>query len=147
MVTTPMTQLVARLLLAPTFAVAAALLVKGYADVGDGFSAGVVAALGVLLQYVAFGRRETERLLPLRYAPLGAMLGLLLALVVAFAPTLWGQATFTHYPRPGTEPVHVGTLELITAVAFDLGVFLLVFGVAVGAIRYTAQAGETGRQR
>lgn len=147
MVTTPMTQLVARLLLAPTFAVAAALLVKGYADVGDGFSAGVVAALGVLLQYVAFGRREAERLLPLRYAPLVAMLGLLLALVVAFAPTLWGQPTFTHYPRPGLEPVHVGTLELITAVAFDVGVFLLVFGVAVGVIRYAAQAGESGRRR
>lgn len=139
---TSLTQVVSRLLLAPSFAVAGAVLVKGYADVGDGFSAGVIAALAVLLQYVAFGWREAERLLPVHYAPLGAMLGLLLALVVAFAPALWGEAPFTHYPLAGTEPVHVGTLELITAVAFDLGVFLLVFGVAVGAISYTAQAVE-----
>jgi multisubunit Na+/H+ antiporter MnhB subunit len=145
-VTTTMTQLVSRLLLAPSFAVAAAVLVKGYADVGDGFSAGVIAALGVLLQYVSFGRAESERLLPVRYAPFGAMLGLLLALVVAFAPALWGEAAFTHYPRPGAEPIHVGTLELITAVAFDLGVFLLVFGAAVGAIRYAALAAEVGRR-
>jgi multisubunit Na+/H+ antiporter MnhB subunit len=145
-VTTTMTQLVARLLLAPSFAVALAVLVKGYADVGDGFSAGVIAALGILLQYVSFGWREAERLLPVRYAPPVAMAGLLLALVVAFAPALWGEPAFTHYPRPGSEPIHVGTLELITAVAFDLGVFLLVFGAAVGAIRYAAQAAEVGRR-
>ena len=145
MVTTDLTQLVARLLLAPSFAVAAAVLVKGYADVGDGFSAGVIAALGVLLQYVAFGRREAERLLPVRYAPAAALAGLLLALAVAFAPLLRGDAAFTHYPRAGTEPIHVGTLELITAVAFDVGVFLLVFGAVVGVIRYAAEAGEGRR--
>ena len=139
---TGLTQMVARLLLAPAFAVAVAVLVKGYADVGDGFSAGVIAALGILLQYVAFGWREAERLLPVRFAPAVAFGGLLLALVVAFAPALWGEEAFTHYPRPGNEPIHVGTLELITAVAFDVGVFLLVFGAAVGAIRYAAQAGE-----
>jgi multisubunit Na+/H+ antiporter MnhB subunit len=144
-VTTWMTQFVSRLLLLPSFAVAAAVLVKGYTDVGDGFSAGVIAALGVLLQYVAFGWRETERLLPLRYAPSAAVVGLLLALVVAFVPLLFGEPAFTHYPRPGTEPVHVGTLELITAVVFDVGVFLLVFGSAVGAIRLTAEAAEGKR--
>jgi multisubunit Na+/H+ antiporter MnhB subunit len=141
-----MTRFVSRLLLAPSFAVAAAVLVKGYADVGDGFSAGVIAALGILLQYVAFGWVESDRLLPVRYAPAAAVAGLLLALVVAFLPLLWGEPAFTHYPRAGTEPIHVGTLELITAVAFDIGVFLLVFGVAVGAIRYAAQAKELGRR-
>ena len=55
-VTTVLTRMVARLLLAPVLVVAAAVLVKGYADVGDGFAAGVIAALGVLLQYLAFGR-------------------------------------------------------------------------------------------
>ena len=145
--TTDLTRTVARILLAPTFAVAAAVLVKGYADVGDGFSAGVIAALGVLLQYVALGRREAERLLPVRRAPALAMAGLLLAIGVAFAPVLRGDEPFTHYPRAGTEPVHVGTLELITAVAFDVGVFLLVFGAALGAIRYAAEAGEGRRPR
>jgi multisubunit Na+/H+ antiporter MnhB subunit len=139
-VTTVMTQAVVRLLVAPTFAVALAILVKGYADVGDGFAAGVVAALGVLLVYAAFGARETHRVLPVRHAASVALTGLLVALAVAFAPALWGEPPFTHYPPPEADVIHVGTLELLTAVVFDLGVFLLVLGVVVGAIDAAARA-------
>jgi multicomponent Na+:H+ antiporter subunit B len=39
-VTTVLTRAVSRLLLAPVLMVAAAVLIKGYADVGDGFAAG-----------------------------------------------------------------------------------------------------------
>jgi len=143
-VTTAMTQWAARLLLAPTFMIAAAVLVKGYADVGDGFSAGVIAALGVLLQYVAYGYDLVEELLPVRLALPGAFAGLLLALCVLFLPALLGDELVTHYPLAGTKPVHLGTLELITAVAFDVGVFLLVFGAAVGIIHLAAHAAERG---
>ncbi len=143
--TTVLTQAVARLLVAPTFAVALAILVKGYADVGDGFAAGVVAGLGVLLVYAAFGARETHRVLPVRYAANLGLAGLLLALVVAFAPALWGDPPFTHYPAPGDDVIHVGTLELLTAVVFDLGVFLLVLGAVVGAIDLAARAGSRPR--
>ena len=138
--TTILTQTVARLLVAPTFAVAAAILVKGYADVGDGFAAGVVAALGVLLLFASIGAKETHRILPVRRAFTVAMAGLLLALVVGFAPLLAGDPPFTHYPAPEAPVVRVGTLELITAVAFDVGVFGLVLGVVVGALDYAARA-------
>ena len=37
------TRHVARLMLAPVLMIALAVLVKGYADVGDGFAAGVIA--------------------------------------------------------------------------------------------------------
>lgn len=143
--TTVLTQAVARLLVAPTFAVALAILVKGYADVGDGFAAGVVAGLGVLLVYAAFGARETHRVLPVRHAARLGLAGLLLALAVAFAPALWGDPPFTHYPAPGDDVIHVGTLELLTAVVFDLGVFLLVLGAVVGAIDLAARAGSRPR--
>lgn len=133
---------VARLLLAPTLVLAVAILVKGYADVGDGFAAGVVAALGILLQYVTFGRRRVATALPVGRAPQVAFAGLGIALVVGFAPALWGDPILTHYPRPGAGVVHLGTLELLTAVAFDAGVFLLVLGVAVGVIDLLARAGE-----
>ena len=138
--TTILTETVARLLAAPTFAVAAAIIVKGYGDVGDGFAAGVVAGLGVLLVFAAFGARETHRVLPVRRAGTVAVAGLLLALVVGFAPLLAGDPPFTHYPAPGEPVVHIGTLELITAVAFDLGVFALVLGIVVGAIDFVARA-------
>lgn len=140
--TSALTQAVARLLLAPTLMIAFAILVKGYSDVGDGLNAGVVAALGVLAQYLAFGAREAERLLPTRLAPAAVVGGLALALLTAFAPVLAGDPVLTHVPAPGAGFVHVGTLELLTAVLFDVGVFLLVLGAAVGIIHSIAAAGE-----
>ena len=136
------TRAVARLLYLPTFLVAAAILVKGFVETGDGFSAGVVAALGVLLRYLAFGHADSKELLPVRYATTIAFAGLLVALSVAALPLFFGEALLTHQPPPGTEPVHLGTLELMTAVLFDSGVFLLVFGFAVGVGSFFARANE-----
>ncbi len=139
MTTTILTRTVSRALLTPTLAVAAAILVKGYADVGDGFAAAVVAALGILLQYVGCSREEAGRLLIVREAPRLALAGLSLALAVALVPLLAGRAILQHSPPPGIEPVHLGTLELITAVAFDVGIFGLVLGSAVAIIDLVAR--------
>jgi multisubunit Na+/H+ antiporter MnhB subunit len=133
---------IARVLYLPTFLVAAALLVKGFVETGDGFSAGVVAALGVLLRYLAFGHERTRRLPAVRHSLTIAFCGLLLALGVAAAPLLFGDAPLTHYPPAGSEPVHLGTIELMTAVLFDVGVFVLVFGFTVGVVSVFARAGK-----
>ncbi len=140
--TTILTQTVARLLFLPAMAVAAATLVKGYVDTGDGFAAGVIAALAVLLQVVVFGLDEVERMLPLRAAPAVAATGLLVSLAVTFVPALLGRAPLTHSPAPDEEVIHFGTLEVLTAVVFDIGVFLLVLGFAVTTIRLLAEAGQ-----
>ena len=145
--TSVMTQMVARVLLVPTWMVAAATLVKGYTDTGDGFSAGVIAALGVLIQYVAFGHEAVERRLPVHHAPTFAVLGLALSLVVAFVPTLFAKPIMTHAPAAGAKVIHVGSLELITAVAFDLGVFMIVLGFCIGAIDMIAHAQRSYRRR
>ena len=139
---TALTQAVARILLAPTLMIAVAILVNGYGDVGDGFSAGVVAALGVLAQYVVLGAREAERWLPVRLAPVFALGGLAIALLTAFVPLAFGDPLLTHAPSPGAKVVHLGTLELLTAVLFDVGVFLLVLGATVGIIHAIAAADE-----
>jgi multisubunit Na+/H+ antiporter MnhB subunit len=140
--TSVLTQMVARALLVPTLVVAAAILVKGYADVGDGFAAGIVATLAVLLQYLAFGHAAVDRALPVRHAPAVAAAGLLFAVVVMAIPLLRGDAPLTHTPGPGEKVAHIGSLELITAVAFDVGVFLLVLGAAVTILDALARAGE-----
>ena len=140
--TTVLTRAVARLILAPTLVIAVAVLVKGYADVGDGFSAGVIAAVAILIQYLAFGRDQAERALPLKLIPPAAFAGLLAALALAFWPTVRGDPIFTHVPPPGSDVVKLGTLELITAVVFDVAVFLLVLGAVVGIIHAVALAGE-----
>ena len=145
--TTVLTRMVARLLLVPILMVAVAILVKGYVDVGDGFAAGVIAALGVLLQYLAFGRAAVERVLPVRHAPKLAIGGLLVALAVVFVPVLLGQPPLRHAPPPGAEVIHLGSLELLTAVLFDAGVFALVLGMVVATIHLIASTvQERGRR-
>ncbi|MDQ2690716.1 MAG: MnhB domain-containing protein [Chloroflexota bacterium] len=126
---------IARLLLPVTFIAAIALLVKGYHSVGDGFSAGVTAASGILLQYLAFRPGEVEQLTPVRHSLAIAMLGLLLAFSVVFLPVFFGLPVLTHFPRPEETVTKLGTLELHTAVLFDLGVFGLVFGFIVTTMR------------
>ena len=131
---------IARLLYLPTFVIAAAVLVKGFVQTGDGFSAGMIAALGIVLRYMAFGHEETRSLPVVRHAGAVSFVGLLVALGVAAAPLFFGEAVLTHFPRPGTEPIHLGTIEVMTAVLFDVGVFLLVFGFAVGLVSSFARA-------
>ena len=145
--TTVLTRMVARLLLVPVLMVAAAILVKGYVDVGDGFAAGVIAALGILLQYLAFGRAAVQRVLPVRHAAKLAVAGLLLSLAVAFVPVLAGGAPLQHAPPPGAEVIHLGSLELLTAVLFDAGVFALVLGMVVATIHLIASTVEERGRR
>ena len=112
--------------------VAVAVLVKGYADVGDGFAAGVIAALGRAAPVPGLrpGRGRAGAAGPRRAAQL-AIGGLLVALAVAFVPVAGRRAPLQHAPAPGAEVVHLGSLELLTAVAFDVGVFALVLGMSV----------------
>jgi multisubunit Na+/H+ antiporter MnhB subunit len=137
-----MTRVVARVLFLPILVTAFAVLVKGYAQPGDGFSAGVIAGLGVLLLYLSVGREEAERFPGVRHAGVLAMFGLLIGLGVAIAPLLLGDPVMTHYPPPGVSPIYLGTVEIITAVAFDIGVMLLVFGFVVGAVGILARVAE-----
>ena len=140
-------EVVAPRLLGPAVMVAAAIIVKGYTDVGDGFSAGVIVALAVALRYVALGREQAERSLPvLRHAPAIAAGGLIAALTVGFFPVVLGEPPFTHFPRAGDAVVHIGTLELVTAVAFDLGLFLLVAGTLVTLVHQLADLVEEAHE-
>lgn len=149
--TSVMTRKISRLLLLPTFMMAVGILVKGYTQAGDGFSAGVVAGLGVVLQFLAFGREETERLPLVRYAGIICFVGLLVTLCVAVVPLLLGEPVLTHFPPADAEVIHLGTLEILTAVLFDVGICLLVFGFVVGAVgmlaRVAAETGIEGRER
>jgi multisubunit Na+/H+ antiporter MnhB subunit len=140
---TVMTRLFARLLLLPILLIGIALLIKGYGHSGGGFSGGLVAALGIILQYAAFSREEAERQLPFSAvsAPRLALGGLLM-LMVSFAPLVAGHAPLSHWPAPGGEIIRLGTLELHTALVFESGVFLAVMGFVVTAL-YTLAHGKT----
>lgn len=135
----PVIDVVAPRLLAPAVMLALALIVKGYTDVGEGFSAGVIVALAVGLRYVALGRTRADRTLAIaRRAHIIAAGGLLIALAFGFAGVAFGQPPFTHLPLPGEPVIRIGTLELTTAIGFDVGLFLLVSGGLVALIRHLA---------
>jgi multicomponent Na+:H+ antiporter subunit B len=141
---TVLTKAICRLLLPSSIMAALAVLIKGYADTGDGFSAGLIASLGVLVQYVAFGPALPSQMAIVRHANSLSRIGLLVALTVAFVPVLFGKPVLTHWPGPNDEAIHIGALELITPVAFDVGIFLLVIGFVVGVINLIAQTIERG---
>jgi multicomponent Na+:H+ antiporter subunit B len=123
-------RVVARMLLGPAIVVAAGLIAKGYAEVGDGFGAGVAVSLAIALTYIALGGAGAEAALPmLRHGPKVAVGGLLLALVSGFFTLLLGEPPLSHRPAPGEHVVKVGALELFTPLLLDIGVFLLVVGV------------------
>jgi multisubunit Na+/H+ antiporter MnhB subunit len=133
----PVIDVVAPRLLAPAVMLAVALIVKGYTDVGEGFSAGVIVALAVGLRYVTLGRGRADRTLAIaKRADVLAAVGLLIALGFGFVGVAFGQPPFSHMPPPGEPVTRIGTLELTTAVGFDIGLFLLVFGSLVVLIRH-----------
>jgi multicomponent Na+:H+ antiporter subunit B len=135
-------EVVAPRLLGPALMLAGAMLVKGYADVGDGFSAGVIVGVAIALRYIAVGREHAERTLPvLARAPQLATAGLLIALAVGFFPVALGEPPFTHLPRSGDPVIEIGTLELITAVAFDIGLFVLVTSSLVVLVHQVSHLG------
>lgn len=141
-----MLQMGARVLLVPGFIIAIAIMLKGYADIGDGFSAGVIAALVVIVQGLAFGAEELEKIAAARLAPLLGFVGLGLAYVLAFLPVLFGYPMLTHFPRMNESVFHFGALEFITPVLFDISVFLVVYGFCVGAMMAVSRA-EVRHQR
>jgi multisubunit Na+/H+ antiporter MnhB subunit len=133
---TPIVNVVAPRLLPIALMVAAALIAKGYTDVGEGFGAGVIVGLAVGLRYVVLGPERADRSLPIaRRAVVIADVGLLIALGCGFIGLLFGEPPFTHHPLPGEPVIKVGTLELTTALGFDIGLFLLVVGIVVLLIR------------
>lgn len=127
-----MTQFIARMVFPFALAVSAAFLVKGYAEVGDGFSAGVVAALGAVAQFIALDHKHAARVVGATWAWPVSTIGLVLALSVALGPIFAGLPPVTHFPQPGESVYKFGSLEFHTAVLFDIGILLLVYGALVG---------------
>jgi multicomponent K+:H+ antiporter subunit A len=119
----------APVILAVSGTVATFFFLRGHNAPGGGFVAALVMAIGLLLQYVAFGTDQVED--RVRLAPRVLIgVGLLLVLgtsagSIAFGYPLLTSRTF-HLALPLVGDVHVGT-----AMAFDLGVFCEVLGSAL----------------
>jgi len=102
------------------------LLLRGHHSPGGGFIAGVMTALGILLQAIAADLQYVRTVLHVEPRLLTA-LGLLTSLTTGLVALLLG------YPFLTSALVHVhlpllGDVEIATAFFFDLGVYLVVVG-------------------
>ena len=105
------------------------IFLRGHNLPGGGFIAGLIAALAIVLQNLANGIVWTAQRLRLDAHQVIAA-GLSFALLTGIASWFWGYpfltSTFAHLHWPV-----VGEFELASAIAFDLGVFLVVVGATV----------------
>ncbi|MDP2430415.1 MAG: monovalent cation/H+ antiporter subunit A [Pseudomonadota bacterium] len=118
-----------RLLLPLALLVSVFILLRGHNLPGGGFIAGLVTAVALIMQYLANGVEWTHSRLPGNMHPIiGA--GLAIATLTGLGSLFFGYpfltSTFGHVHWP-----LVGDFELASAMAFDLGVYLVVVGATL----------------
>lgn len=109
------------------------LLLSGHNAPGGGFAGGLVAGLALVARYLAGGRYELRATVPL---DAGRILGVGLALAVSMAilPLFFGQpALASSWVDVDLGPF--GTLPFVTSTLFDIGVYLVVFGLILDVLR------------
>jgi multicomponent K+:H+ antiporter subunit A len=121
----PITQWAAQLVLPVALLIAASQLLYAGSAPGDGFTAGVIAGLGVALWYVVFGYEETQRRLPWLNPTMFIGAGLLVAYVNALLPLLFGREFLAFTLVQG---VSFAGIKFASPLLFELGICLTVFG-------------------
>jgi multicomponent K+:H+ antiporter subunit A len=118
-----------RLLLPLALLVAIFILLRGHNEPGGGFIAGLVTSVALIMQYMANGGTWTQSRLPVNMHPLIGV-GLIIALLTGLGSLLFQHpfltSTFTHFSWP-----LVDDFEIASAMAFDLGVYLVVVGATL----------------
>jgi multicomponent K+:H+ antiporter subunit A len=125
----PIMAALTRLLLPLALLVSFFIFLRGHNLPGGGFIAGLITAIALIMQYLANGVDWTHRRLTSNLHPvIGA--GLTIALLTGLASLLFGYpfltSTFAHVHWP-----IVGDFEIASAMAFDLGVYLVVVGATL----------------
>jgi multicomponent K+:H+ antiporter subunit A len=118
-----------RILLPLALLVAVFILLRGHNQPGGGFIAGLITAVALIVQYLANGAAWTHQRMTSDNHPLVAW-GLAIAAFTGLASWWFGYpyltSTFSHLHWP-----IVGEFELASAMAFDLGVCLVVVGATL----------------
>ncbi len=127
-----MLEMMMRPLLPLALAVAVYIFLRGHNMPGGGFIAGLIAAMALLLQYLAAGiDYATARIRADMVRVLGA--GLLIATATGLASWLFGYPFLTSAFTYVYPPV-IDKFELASAMLFDLGIFLVVVATIVVAL-------------
>ncbi|GAB3565221.1 Na+/H+ antiporter subunit A [Arthrobacter alkaliphilus] len=109
------------------------LLLAGHNLPGGGFSGGLTAGLALTIRYLAGGRFELREAAPISAGMLlGA--GLATAAAAGFVPLLLGGQVFQSAIIPFWLPLF-GDIKFVTSTFFDIGVYLVVVGLALDVLR------------
>lgn len=128
-----------RLLLPAAFLFSLYLLFAGHNAPGGGFIGGLVAGAAFVLRHVDQGPESTAELLPVEPRSLLSA-GLGLAAVTAMAPLFFGGQLL----QSAKLEVHLPLLETVkatSALVFDIGVYLVVVGLATAILRNLGRRG------
>ena len=126
-------EVVARLAFHTMIVYSVFLLFSGHNAPGGGFAAGLVTGIALTVRYLAGGRYELGEAAPLQP---GALLGTGLfvaagtgvASMLLGAPVLTSAVVHLHVPL-------VGSVNLVTSLFFDIGVYLVVVGLVLDILR------------
>ena len=129
-----------RVLLPLALTVAVFIFMRGHNEPGGGFIAGLIVAIALIMQYLASGYAwAAQRASIDSQAMIGG--GIAIAGLTGIASLLLGwpflTSTHTHIDLP-----LVGEIEIASAIAFDLGVFLTVVGVVMVSLAQISRVEE-----
>lgn len=126
-------EVVVRLLFHALIVVSLYLLLVGHNSVGGGFAGGLVAGLALVARYLAGGRHELAVAAPF---DAGRTLGVGLALAAGTAavPLVLGLSPLTSGWFT-LELGFLGSLDVVSAAVFDIGVYLVVVGLVLDVLR------------
>ncbi|WP_430334009.1 Na+/H+ antiporter subunit A [Rhodococcus sp. ACT016] len=106
---------------------------SGHNAPGGGFAGGLTAGLALVLRYLAGGRYELGETVPIDAGKILGV-GLLLAAGTAVTSLFLGAPPLSSAVFEVTLPL-LGHIKLVTALFFDLGVYLIVVGLVLDVLR------------
>ncbi|MHA1134228.1 MAG: monovalent cation/H+ antiporter subunit A [Alphaproteobacteria bacterium] len=129
-----------RVLLPLALTVAVFIFLRGHNQPGGGFIAGLIVAVALIMQYLASGYAwAAERTSVDTQTVIGA--GVAIAGLAGLGSLFFGwpflTSTYTYVELP-----LIGEIELASAIAFDLGVFLAVVGVVMLSLAQISRVEE-----
>ncbi len=125
----------------PLLAFSLYLLFAGHNQPGGGFAGGLVAGVTILLVWSAGGPETVRRVIPIRASVLLG-LGITTAAMTGFGSLLPGLAFLESGFIEWSLPL-LGKVKLVSALFFDIGVYLVVIGMALGLVRALSEEAES----
>ena len=130
------------------------IFLRGHNYPGGGFIAGLITAMALVIQYIAIGQDQAEKMLRAQSGRLYEIwigLGLIIAGLSGLASWFWARPFLTSahiYVESGL----FGKFHLASAAGFDLGVYVTVVGAAMllisvlGDSRHSSMSGPVPKE-